>query len=362
MSDGKRARIGVIGTGWWSTQFHIPGLMSYDRADLVALADPDTDKLAAAASTYGVDRTHTDYRRLLDADDVDCVIIAAPHAYHYDIARDALAAGKHVLLEKPMTLTAASAWDLVERARASRLHLMVGDTYHFTDHARRAYEIVRSGRLGELRLVSGLFSSMVESYLRGHPSDYAGVFHFPVTGPGTSTYSDPEVAGGGQGVTQITHAMAMVFWVTGQRTAEVSAFMNNVDLDVDLVDAVSYRLDSGALGTMAATGTIRPGQPEQQELRYYGSEGFLLQDIKYGRLAFYGNDGAVETPADLPEAEVYPQRATGRALADLILGDDANAGPAEVGATTTEFLEAAYASARQGRPVTVEYLEQEVSA
>ena len=109
-----RARMGVIGTGWWATQAHIPSLRTYEKADLVGLADPDLEKLAKAASFYEVENTYADYHDLLEK--VDGVVIAVPHAYHYEIARDALDAGVHVLVEKPMVLTAAHAWDLVERA------------------------------------------------------------------------------------------------------------------------------------------------------------------------------------------------------------------------------------------------------
>lgn len=350
MAD-ERARIGVVGTGWWSTQHHIPSLKGYERADLVALADPDEGKLRAAAVAYDVSRTYLDYRELLSCDDIDGVVIAVPHAFHFDIASGALEAGKHVMVEKPMVLSAADAWTLVDLAEARGRHLMVGYTYHFTPHARRAYDIVRSGRLGELRFVSGLFASMVESYFRGQPDDYRDVFGFPVTGPGESTYSDPKIAGGGQGMTQITHGMGMVFWLTGQRATEVSSYMENFDLAVDLVDAVSYRLDGGAIGTMGATGTVAPNLPEQQEFRYYGSEGLLLQELVNGKLAFYGNDGTVEEYPDLPEAEIYPAGATSRGLVDLVLDGGANLAPADVGAVTVEFLEAAYASARDGKPV-----------
>ena len=148
---------------------------------------------------------------------VDGVVIAVQHAFHYQVARDAVDAGVHVMVEKPMTLRASEAWDLVDRSRRNGLHLMVGYTYQLTRHAQAAREIVRSGRIGELQLISGIFTSWVESYLRGDPQDYAEAFGFPVTGPEPSTYADPEIAGGGQGQLQVTHPMGMVFWVTGLR-------------------------------------------------------------------------------------------------------------------------------------------------
>ena len=113
-----KVRVGVVGTGWWATQFHIPGLLAYEHCEVVALADRDPVNLERAAEAYGVRRTYSDHRALLDAGEVDCVVVAVPHAYHYEIARDTLDAGLGVLVEKPMVLRAAEAWDLVERSRA----------------------------------------------------------------------------------------------------------------------------------------------------------------------------------------------------------------------------------------------------
>ena len=240
-----KAKMGVIGAGWWATQFHIPSLKTYEKADLVGIADVKPEKAAAAADYYDIRNTYDDHRELLAAG-VDGVVIAVQHAYHYEVARDALDAGVHVLIEKPMTLTAADAWDLVERAKSNGLHLMVGYTYQFTRHAQAALEIVQSGKIGDLQLVSGIFTSWVESYLRGKPQDYAEAFGFPVTGPEPDSYSDPKMAGGGQGHLQVTHPMGMALWVTDRRAVEVFAFMESYDLAVHLVDSFSYRLDNGA--------------------------------------------------------------------------------------------------------------------
>lgn len=341
-------RIAVVGTGWWATQFHLPSISEYEGAQLVALADPNEDKLRAAAERFGVQTTFRDANELFDAQVADGVVIAVPHAYHYELAKAALEAGLHVLLEKPMVLESGHAWDLVETAERTGRHLTIGYTYHYTRAAQKVRELLQSGRIGELICVSGLFASMVESYYRGQPADYEPVFEFPMTGPSEETYSDPKIAGGGQAMTQITHAMGMVLWVTGRRVEEVSAFMDNRDLQVDLVDGIAYRMDNRAVGTMAATGSTAPGQPQQQEFRYYGTEGYVLQDFLQGTVSAYFNDGTSEEIEPLGEDEVYPAHLPVRALADLIAGRGENRAPAEAAARVVEFLEAAYRSAAEG--------------
>jgi predicted dehydrogenase len=350
-----KARMGVIGAGWWATQFHMPSLKSYENAELVGIADLKEDKLARAAEFYDIENTYTDHRELL-ASGVDGVVIAVQHAYHYQVARDALDAGVSVLVEKPMTLKASEAWDLVERADKNGLHLMVGYTFQFTRHAKAAQDIVRSGKIGEIQFISGIFASMVESYLRGNPEDYTDVFKFPVTGPDANTYSDPAIAGGGQGMVQVTHPMGMALWVTGRRAAEVSGFVEKFDLDVDLVDAFSYRLDNGAVGVMGSTGGVRPNQPPIQGLVYFGTKGFIQQDLINGRLSAHYHDGTSEVFRDLREDELYPAHLPSRALADLINGDGKNRAPGELGARVVEFLEAGYLSSKTSGAVKTESL------
>lgn len=352
--SADRPRIGVVGTGWWATQFHLPGLTGYDGAEVTAIADPDSQKLAAAAERFAVPHAYAKATELYASGLVDGVVIAVPHVHHYPLARAALDAGLHVLIEKPMVLEAAHAWELVKTAESRGLHLMVGYTYQFTRAAARVAELVGSGRIGELLYVSGLFASMVESYYRGQPDDYADVFGFPMTGPQASTYADPAISGGGQAQTQITHAMGMVLWATGRRVTEVMAYMSNRDLAVDLVDAVAYRLDNGAVGTMGSTGSLRPDQPQQQEFRYYGTEGFVLQDLLLGTVVAHFNDGTSEEIQPLAATEIYPAEATGRGLADLIAGRGENRAPAVPAARVVEFLEAAYRSAECGAPVGID--------
>ena len=261
-----------------------------------------------------------------------------------------------MLVEKPMVLTAAHAWDLVDRAEAKGLHLMVGTTFQFTSHARRIREIVQSGGIGDLLYVSGLFASMVDSFYRGRPEEYRQVFDYPVTPPQEDTYSDPAIAGGGQGQTQLSHAMGMVFWVTGRRATEAFAYMGNFDLKVDLVDAISYKLDNGGIGTMGATGSLAVDQDMNEEFRYYGTNGQIRQDIIHGKADALYNDGTSEVLPDLSEDDIYPMHLPSRTLADLTQGEGENLAPGRVAARTVELLEAAYKSAESGMPVRTDDL------
>jgi len=352
MSD--RVRIGMVGTGWWATQFHLPALLKNPSAEVTALADPVPQRLQKAAQHFGIQNSFTDANQLFASDLVDAVVVATPHATHYGLVKAALQHDLHVLCEKPFVLESKQGHELLRLAQERSRHLMIGYTYQFTRHAQLARDMIRQGKIGELLFVSGLFASMVEAYYRGRPADYATVFNFPVTGPDSRTYSDPKLSGGGQAQTQITHAMNMVLWVTGRRAAEVHAYMHSRDLAVDLVDAVSYRLDNGAIGTMGSTGSVQAGQPQQQEFRYYGTKGYILQELIQGKLTFHGNDGSVESLPDLTGEEIYPAGAVSESFVNLIRGTGQNLADADTAVATVEFLEAAYRSAATRAPVAIE--------
>ena len=176
----RTARIAVIGTGWWATTAHIPALQANPAAHLVALADVRAEPLDRAARHYGVERSYTDYGEMLAQEQLDGVVIAVWHAAHYEAARACLEHDLHVVLEKPMTLTAAHARQLI-----------IGYPWNYNPHVLRVKEVIGSGQLGGIRYINNMFASSVISFYRGDDSVHDNLYQYPVTGPG-DVYSDPE--------------------------------------------------------------------------------------------------------------------------------------------------------------------------
>ncbi len=358
IGEDRRARIGVIGTGWWATTAHLPSLTRYPSAEVAAIADLSSERLNKAGDAFGVERRYTDYRRMLDEERLDGVVVATTHATHYEIARDVLRHKLGLLVEKPMVLHAREARELVELAEAQTVPLIVGYPWHFVAQHEQLRQAIAGGRLGRIQLISSLFASMVIEYYRANPQAYRPIFNWSVTGPTAATYSEPAVAGGGQGHLQVTHAAGLIFWLTGLRAVSVGAFMENCGLKVDLCDAIAVRFDNGALGTVASTGGIAATAANNQQLEYriYGTEGYALLDVQGGTCSIFSNDGTVETLDPVPSGRGYPQEATSRHLVDVLLGRAENRSPGEVGARVVELLDAAYVSAAQGRIIRVDEL------
>jgi predicted dehydrogenase len=349
-----QARIAVIGTGWWATTVHLPALRRHPRAQLVALADLRPQSLERALAVFGPAHGYTDYRQMLAQEALDGVVIAVNHTAHYAVARDCLRAGLHVLLEKPMVLQAAQAHRLLALARRRQRELIIGYPYHYSPVARQARAIVQSGALGRIQYVSCQFASRVIEFYRDNEQAYGP---FPVTGPGRA-YADPKLSGGGQGHLQVTHAAALMFFITGLQPERVSAFMDNWDVPVDLVDAmaVQFRPAAGhaALGVIGSTGNVGVGSQPRLAIDVYCERGQLGLEATAGVLRVRQHDGAEQRFGPPEPGQDYPREAPLNNLVEVILDGGENESPASVGVTTVELLEAAYQSAgKHGRPVRV---------
>jgi predicted dehydrogenase len=154
--------IGVIGCGYWGPNL-LRNFAENEAAQLRWICDLDEKRLGAMGRRYPAARTTNDYRTLIADADLDAVAVVTPVATHFQIAKEALAAGKHVLMEKPLTATAREAEELIELAEKNRCVLMVDHTFVYTGAVRKIKEILASGELGDLlyfdsiRINLGLF-------------------------------------------------------------------------------------------------------------------------------------------------------------------------------------------------------------
>ena len=142
----------VVGCGYWGPNL-IRNFAALADARLYAICDLDSEKLAPYARLYPGARLEQDYSRLLDDPALDGVVIATAAPSHHALVSRALAAGKHVYVEKPMTLTVEDAADLVKRSdQASRI-LMVGHLLEYHPAVEYIKKYIDSGMLGELLYV-----------------------------------------------------------------------------------------------------------------------------------------------------------------------------------------------------------------
>jgi predicted dehydrogenase len=145
------AQIGVamIGTGGIALANHVPGIGLCPEAKLVALCDTNPATLEKARSATGIEKTYTDHRELLKRDDVHAVVVATPNFTHAPIVLDAVAAGKHVLCEKPLAMDFAESVRMYKAAEAAKVRHMTAFTYRFVPAMHYVQSLVQGGCLGK---------------------------------------------------------------------------------------------------------------------------------------------------------------------------------------------------------------------
>ena len=194
--------IGIIGYGYWGPNL-VRNFAETPGARVAAVSDLDPARLAMVPRRFPTVRTTTDFRALLDDPDIDAIAIATPVHTHFELARAALSADKHVWLEKPMTERCSQARELIALAQQHRRVLLVDHTFIYTGAVAKMHELIRSGELGRIyyydsiRVNLGLFQRDVSviadlavhdfsilDYLLGEPPvavTSSGTNHFPGT-------------------------------------------------------------------------------------------------------------------------------------------------------------------------------------
>lgn len=160
-------RVGVIGYGYWGPNL-VRNFFECPAMQVVSIADLNPDRLEAIKRRYPGVSTTTDHKEILLRSDIDAVAISTPVSSHFPLALEALQAGKHVLVEKPMAATSEHAMRLIDEAARRNLVLMVDHTFVYTGAVRKIRELIDRGSLGEIyyydstRVNLGLFQHDID--------------------------------------------------------------------------------------------------------------------------------------------------------------------------------------------------------
>jgi predicted dehydrogenase len=241
------------------------------------LVGRDPAGVAAAADKYGWSESATDWRAVLDRDDIDIVDICAPGFMHAEIAIAALAAGKHVLVEKPLANTLAEAEAMAEAARKARargVQSMVGFNYRRVPALALARDLIAEGRVGTVQHVRA-------AYLQDWLADPESPMSWRLK---------REAAGSGALGDIASHAIDQVLFLLGDHITEVSGRTHTFTThrpgahgreEVTVDDAVwaTLTLASGAIASVEVS-RVATGQKNSLKLEIYGDKGSLLFDLE----------------------------------------------------------------------------------
>lgn len=168
-------RVGIIGVGGWASYGHLPALLTLEHTQVVAVSGRTKEKAARLAQEHGIAHAFDDYEQLVRHPDVDLVVVPAPAPQHAKLVQAAVAAGKDVHSEWPLTTSTAESEELLALAEAAEVRHVVGLQRRFAPSARYTADLIAQGHIGEIRSVS--MSVGVDAFGAELPARYAWVLN-----------------------------------------------------------------------------------------------------------------------------------------------------------------------------------------
>ena len=256
-------RIGIIGVGGAALGIHIPGFRLCPEVEIAAVCDTDPTAAEKSGAT-----SVTDYRDLLKRDDIQAVVNATPNYLHHEITLEALACGKHVLCEKPLSLDTGRAAEMLRAAEEAGVIHMAAYTYRYTPALQYMLHLVSSGELGAIRSVRAAYQMALSGHLLGWRSTKAQA--------GSGVLADIG--------SHLIHMVELVAGPIASLSASDRRFREDPNSDVEDWTSFLAEFSSGASGVFEISRVCAgrgAGITENLFIELYGSSGsavFSLQD------------------------------------------------------------------------------------
>ncbi len=344
----KKVKVGLIGSGFVSS-IHAEALQRCAAAELFAVASPTPGKAKAFAAKHHIPHPHADYRKLLEMPEIDLVVIGIPNDLHCEATVAAAAAGKHIVLEKPMCLNLAEADRMLEACRRAKVKLMYAEELCFAPKYVRLKQLLDSGALGQPVLLK-----------QSEKHD----------GPHAPHFWDVNRSGGGVMMDMGCHAIEFFRWMLGRPPAcsvyaHMGTHVHRAKTQGDDNSLLVLEFANGTVGLAEESWTKLGGMDDRSEV--HGSKGVAYADLLHGNsietYSQVGYDYAVEKAGStvgwsftiyeeiwnygfVHEMEHFVD-CVQRDLKPLVTGEDARA--------VLEILFAAYESAGTGRKVSLPF-------
>jgi predicted dehydrogenase len=270
----KKLRWGLIGCGDIARKRIAPALRDLDECDFVAVSRQRQELAESFAREFDARRWYADWQELLLDGEIEAVYIATPVNLHAAQTIAAAEAGKHVLCEKPMAMTAAECDRMIAAARANHVKLGVSYYRHFYPVIGRIKEIIASGAIGQTVL------AQINAF----------EWFDPEPGHSRSWLLTPERSGGGPMFDFGCHRIEVFTNLFGPPT-QVRSITANVLFDREVEDTATalFQFESGACGVLAVTHAA--GEP-QDTLEIFGSQGSIhVASLNEGKLRLVRDDG-----------------------------------------------------------------------
>ncbi len=340
--------VGLIGSQFISA-IHAEALKHCTHAHLAAVASPTPGNAQAFAQRFGIPSAFTDYRKLLDRSDLHMVVVGVPNHLHCQVVLDAAAAGKHIVIEKPLCLNLAEADRMIAACRQHKVKLMYAEELCFAPKYVRLKQLLDSGALGRPTLLK-----QMEKH----------------DGPHAAHFWDVERSGGGVTMDMGCHAIEFFRWMLGRSPiksvyAQMSTSVHGDKTRGDDNAILILEFANGVTCVAEESWTKLGGMDDRAEV--YGTGGVAYADLLHGNsietYSVKGYDYAVEKSGPTTgwsftiyeEAWNYGFHAEMAHFVDCVQNDKTPLVTGEDARAVLEVIFAAYESARTGRKVELPF-------
>lgn len=240
----SKIRYGVIGIGGVGRE-HVKCALKIPELDLVAVADVNEQFLAQAKEEYGV-KTYTDYIEMIEKEKLDAVSVCVPHFLHATITINAIKAGAHVLVEKPIAISVKEADEMINAAKKKGVKLAVVFQNRTNPLYQEVKRIIDEEGIGELlRAQLTYLCYRTQSYYQS--AAWRGKW---------------KTEGGGVLINQAIHFIDLFQWLTKTPVKRIRAFINTIahEIEVEDIASAAIEFENGALGTIQVSSIDTPGE------------------------------------------------------------------------------------------------------
>ncbi len=341
-------RVGIIGCGKITERASLPNLVNYkEKAKVTCLCDIIKGRAQDLAKRFNLDGVDilVDWRKLVRRNDVDCVFVSTPNYLHEIMAVGSANNKKHILVEKPLTISLKAADNMVKAAGKKGVFLMVEQTQRFDPVHQAAKKVIDSGILGKIHNIRGRIGHAGPEYWSEGKSHW---------------FYDKKKSGGGCTVDIGVHIAALVRWFKAKRVVEVFGRIQTLEkkLPVDDNATVFLKFEDGTKGEFECSWTTRP----YEVLTYvYGEKGKLTTSIGSSQpvVLTLAKTGKGEDPNCVLKQE-FPQIGSGGGwenaihyFIDCVIKGRKPFVSGEEGRETTKIILAAYESDKKGKWVKI---------
>lgn len=344
-----KVKVGIIGSQFGADIHAASFQIAPEEAEVVAVASPTPGHAEAFARRYGIPRVFKDYREMLREPDIEMITIAAPNQLHCQMTADCARAGKHVVCEKPLSMTIEEAEEMIDVCRKQGVLLLYAEELFFTPKYVKAKEMADQGAFGKVYLVK-----QSEKH----------------SGPHSAWFWDVDQSGGGVYMDMGCHGIAFCYWFLGRPAiqsvyCQMGTYVHSAKTRGEDNSICIIEFANGAAG-LVENSWARPGGMDDR-VEIYGEGGLTYSNLHMGNaLPTYSETGYGYSVEKAPGTRGwsypvfeelwnygFPQEM--RHFSRCVRGKEKPIATGEDGLVVMEALYAGYASAGCGAKIAFPY-------